>query len=173
MRSTTDPADAGSGLEMLEPIQSFEIWPHRSLTRAGQGRLLALVAFGASLSVLRLPSAAVLPLATGAVATVGALALALWCNNRAARFGERVEIGPDVVRVVRCQARGMVELMRFSTGWVRVAVTHDREMTHRVTLTERGRSCSIGACLSPEERQALAKAISDCLHSARSPPPAT
>ena len=130
--------------------------------------LLALVAFGAILSVLRLPSPALLPLAIGSAVTVGALALALWSNNRAARNGERIEIDPHYVRIMECRARGIVERMRFSTGWVRVAVTSDRAVAHRVVLSERGRTCSVGDCLSPEERKALARAISDCVQSARS-----
>jgi uncharacterized membrane protein len=97
------------------------------------------------------------------------MALALWSNNRAARRLEVVEVGPDVVRVTRVSARGHEETLDFSTGWVRLAVSHDRRIAHRVTLTERGRTCSIGECLSPDERRALAAAISASLARARAP----
>jgi uncharacterized membrane protein len=95
------------------------------------------------------------------------MALALWRNNRAARQGEVVEVGPDTVRVIRLGAQGPEGTVQFATGWVRVAVSHDRKIANRITLTERGRTCSIGECLSPDERRALACALTASLAQAR------
>lgn len=169
------PTDALGGLNRLDargPIQSFEIWPHRSLDQRGRALLIAVVAIGALMSVIRLPAPATLPIAVGGLLTVGAMSLALWSNNRSARRGEIVEVGPDVVRVVRMGVRGPEASVQFSTGWVRVAVSHDRQIAHRVTLSERGQACSIGECLSPQERRELAAALAASLAQARTGGPA-
>lgn len=166
MRPIEAPKPDRSG-GLADPLQSFEIWPHRSLGRRGQALLIGIVAAGALLSVLRLPAPAMLPMAIGGVITVSAMALALWSNNRSARRGEVVEIGPEVVRVVSTGANGRETSVQFSTDWVRLAVRTDRTLAHRVTLTESGRSCSLGECLSPEERRELALALSESLARAR------
>ena len=150
-----------------DPLQSFEIWPHRSLDRRGQAALMGIIALGAVLGVLRLPAPAMLPMAIGGAITVGAMSLALWSNTRSARRGEIVEVGPDVVRIVRMGVHGPEASVHFSTGWVRVAVSHDRQMAHRLTISEKGRVCSVGECLSPAERQELAAAIRASLAQAR------
>lgn len=165
MRSTTDaprgrPGDAGL-------IQSFEIWPHRSLDRRGRTLLVTVVAIGVLLSAIRSPAPALLPIALAGLMTVGAMSLALWSNTRSARRGEIVEVGPDVVRIVRMGVHGPEASVHFSTGWVRVAVSHDRQMAHRLTFSEKGRVCSVGECLSPAERQELAAAIRASLAQAR------
>ncbi|MEZ5818366.1 MAG: DUF2244 domain-containing protein [Hyphomicrobiaceae bacterium] len=148
----------------------FEIWPHRSLGSNGTKALLVFVAVAGFFVFVRSPAVHVLPLAIGPLLAVGALALALWCNNRAAaRSRETVEIGPEVVTITRRDGKRGTSQMQFATGWVRVAVSHDRAITNRVTLSESGRTCSIGEYLSPDERVSLAHALEAKLAEARRP----
>jgi uncharacterized membrane protein len=164
----TDP-DLESGTKLATPacVASYEIWPHRSLDRRGMAILLAVVAAAGTIVFLRGPATAVLPLAIGPFLAVGALAWALRCNNRAARKGEKIDVGPDVVTVTRWGAKGPTGTVQFKTGWVRLALRHDRDVFNRLVLTESGRTCSIGDYLSPDERKALAAALSVTIAEAR------
>ncbi|MDX2155846.1 MAG: DUF2244 domain-containing protein [Hyphomicrobiaceae bacterium] len=137
----------------------FEVWPHRSLDRYGTAAVVGIAAVGAAAVVLRSPAAAFWPLAIAAMLTVGALALAFWSNNRAARLVETIEIGPEVVRVRRVSEREPERTIELATYWVRVVLGQERRLANRLVLTERGRMCSIGECLSPDERKVLAAAI--------------
>ncbi|MGE0699664.1 MAG: DUF2244 domain-containing protein [Hyphomicrobiaceae bacterium] len=162
-----EPSPGGPEPARPDCLASFEIWPHRSLGMCGTMALLGAVALGAALIVARMPAPAVLPLATSVLITVGALALALWCNNRAARKGELIEVGPKTVRIVRLGPHGPENVSELATAWVRVVVSHDRQVASRITLRERGHACSIGECLSPDERKSLAEALSRSLAAAR------
>ena len=148
----------------------FEIWPHRSLDRRGTLAVLTGVAFGAVFILIRSPAALFCPLFVGALLPVGALALAFWCNNRAARFAETIEIGPDVVSVSRRGFKGGSETT-FTTAWVRIQLSDDRYMANRLTLAESGRRRSVGEFLSPEERGALAVALRARIDEALRPHP--
>ncbi len=154
-RSDVGPADA---------IQRFEIWPHRSLGARGICHVLAAVAAGGVYIVTWSPAAVFWPLAVGVAVTLIAVTLAFWCNHQAARQSEIVEIGPDVVRISRTDRRGPRDgCVEFNTSWVRLIVSDDRYVANRLTFMQSGRSCSIGAHLSPAERCALAREIGDCL----------
>ena len=148
-------------------VASFRIWPHRSLDRRGTLTLLAFVMVAGTVVFLGSPARAVLPLAVGPFLAGGALSLALWCNNRAARFGEVVEIGPQIVKVTRLGTRGPIGSTQFATGWVRVTMRQDRRIANRLVLTQSGRSCSIAEYLSPGERKCLAQALSATVDTAR------
>lgn len=164
------PTDRTPGDAKLEPAASiarFAIWPHRSLDRRGRAALLGFVAITATIVVLGSPVSAVLPLLAAPAFATGALWLALWSNNRAGRRGEMIDIGPDIVRFTRLGPRGPEQTIEFATGWVRVATSSDRRVAHRITLAESGRTCSVGECLSPEERKALAAALMSNLEKAR------
>lgn len=165
---TTEASLGGDRGLAADSVASFAIWPHRSLGRSGTALLLAVVAVGCTAVVIRSPQAAMWPLVFGGVFTVAALAAAFWANNRAARRGETLEIGPQRVRVTRPGPRGISTTREFSTGWVRVTLEHDRHGTNRLVLSESGRRCTIAACLSPTERQTLAEAIRESLARARS-----
>jgi len=86
---------------------------------------------------------------------------------RAARISEKVEIGPRVVRVERIDSHGRRRTTEFSTHWVRLVLSDDRDVANRLTLTESGRSISIGEFLSPAERKSLAAAIRSTLAAVR------
>src|SRR5690606_5911592 len=96
-----------------------------------------------------------------------AVSAAFLCSMRAARISEKVEIGPRVVRVERIDSHGRRRTTEFSTHWVRLVLSDDRDVANRLTLTESGRSISIGEFLSPAERKSLAAAIRSTLAAVR------
>lgn len=148
---------------------AFEIWPHRSLSRRGLAIVLVLTALAGLVVVVGHVGPALLPVTIGAVFSVSALALAFWCNNRAARRQwECVEIGPDVVRVVQHGPRnGMRRTVEFNTHWVSVRLDDTPRVANRIVLSQSGRRCAIGAFLSPDERKALAGELNASLARAR------
>ena len=160
-RSGAGQAGLGSHPRVLE------IWPHRSLGRLGMAGVLGFVAAGAGLIVAWCPPAAFWPLTCGTALTTALLALAFWCNTRAARLAETILIGPDVVRVVARRWGEQDRVQDFATYWVRIGLVQDRRIANRLILRERGRSCSIGEFLSPAERQVLAAELMASLEQAR------
>lgn len=153
--------------ETSVPVQRFEVWPHRSLGRRGVVVLLGGLAAGLALIVLRCPAPALFPISVGCTLTFATMVLALWASFRSARHGQRIEIGPGTVRVERFGPATMPASSEFATHWVRIVVTEDREVSHRLALVQSGRRVSIGEFLSPEERLALADALRDALARAR------
>ncbi len=153
-----------------ESVSRFDIWPNRSLDGRQIKVLLAITAVAVAFVLIRSAAIHHLPLVIGPVVTVSGLAFALWWNNRtAASTGETVEISPGIVRVSRRIGRRVHPPMEFHTAWVRLSVTDDRRVSNRITLSESGRSCSIGDFLSPEERLELARALDASLSEARRP----
>jgi uncharacterized membrane protein len=167
MRPTNDHTWEETRLATAECVASFRIWPHRSLDRKGTMALLSFVTIAGAIVFLSSPATLVLPLAIGPFLAVGALALALWCNNRAARRGEMIVIGPRLVTVTRIGTKGPIGSMKFATGWVRVEMSDHRRISNRLVLTESGRSCPIGEHLPTEERVSLARALATTLAAAR------
>jgi uncharacterized membrane protein len=174
MKRTEDSArdrvrPPGQGRAAGGPLSRFEIWPNRSLDGRQTRRLLAFTSVTGAFIVARSAAIHHLPMLIGPVLAIAALAFALWWNSRAAaRIGETIEIGADVVEVIPRRDRRPIA---FKTGWVRVEVSQDRKVANRITLSESGRSCSVGECLSPEERLSLARALKAALAAARRPPP--
>lgn len=168
MKRTEETPGRGDDLAAGAPVARFEIWPHRSLDARGTRLVLAIAALVVAVAFARNPHPSALPLIVGPLLAVAALAFAFRCNNRAAaRSGETVEIGPDVVRVTRRTGKGRQPPVEFSTGWVRIALAQDRNVVNRITLRQSDRSASIGEFLSPEERAALAQELQAALTAAR------
>lgn len=139
------------------------LWPHRSLGPCGTGLVLGAASLGLALGLMGAPATVFWPLAIPAALTIAALGLAFWLNNRAARFHELIEIGPELVRVSRAGPAAAAATVSFNRYWVRVCVTSDRYVENRITLTESGRCFSVGEFLTPEERADLAKALEQSL----------
>jgi uncharacterized membrane protein len=172
MTSTTEGSGgagpAGGTATADAAVASFKIWPHRSMGRCGSLWVLGLVALLAMAVVLRSPPQAFWPLTWGSAVTVAALGLAFWCNHRAARWSETIEIGARTVRIARSGRRAPAPCAaEFNTPWVRLVVHEGRYVEHGLALTESGRSQSIGVCLSPAERLALAEQLAASLARAR------
>lgn len=148
---------------------TFEIWPHRSMSRPGFYAFLLLTWL-----------AFVVPLAAflGTVLlwvllpfTLAALAATWWFierNYRDARLVEIVEITPDRIRVVRHEPDGTTRRWEGNPYWVRIALREDGPVEHYLTLKGSGREIELGAFLTPEERVCLKDALEDALAKARS-----
>jgi uncharacterized membrane protein len=154
-------------VEADPPVERFVLWPHRSLTTCGMIAILALLSTAAAALLLQAPALARLPVAAGAAVAIGGLAAAFWCNKRAGRRTETVEVRPDVVRISRVWPGGTSDSYDFATAWVRVELVDTYHTASTLRLSERGRSLRIGEFLSPAERTELATAMRRAIASAR------
>jgi uncharacterized membrane protein len=89
------------------------------------------------------------------------LALCLLALRRMSRYREVIRIEGDRVRLERGYGRPeiVVEFTRYWTRTVRTALPGGGGERTRLWLTEKQRGCEIGACLSEEERGALARRL--------------
>ena len=162
--SSSAPFERAAG-----PRFTFEIWPHRSLSRAGfYGFLLMTwlaftVPLAAFLGTVHLW--VLLPF------TLVALAATWWFIERNYRDGtlvELVEITPETIRVVRHEPDGTTRRWEANPYWVRIALRPDGPVENYLTLKGGGREIELGAFLSPEERIELKDALENAIARARS-----
>jgi uncharacterized membrane protein len=84
-------------------------------------------------------------------------------RTRAAASSETITLTEEAITVCRRQGPRVTEA-RFEPLWARVA--WDGQRLH---LTHRGQEVEIGLFLGPEEREALAEALTRALHAQRNP----
>ncbi len=89
------------------------------------------------------------------------LGACLFVLRRMSRYREVIRIEGDRVRLERGYGRPetVVEFTRYWTRTVRTALPEAGGGRTRLWLTEKQRGCEIGACLSEEERGALARRL--------------
>ncbi|HRD74416.1 MAG TPA: DUF2244 domain-containing protein [Hyphomicrobiaceae bacterium] len=165
----TDEATASRRADAI--LCTFDLWPHRSLGTSGMAWLFLALSTGLGIGVLRAPTRVMWPMIAGSLLTLVIMAVALWRNQRSARYGERIEIGPGILRLTRFVHGGRHDGPEFSTHWVRIEIAQHRHVERRIELVEGGRRAAIGDFLSPEERDALAAALTDAIRTARSAAP--
>lgn len=134
------------------------LYPHRSLSPRGFALLMALaslISLGAGLFFWL----------KGAWPIFGffgldllLLYLAFRHSYRSGRLWEAIQLGRDLV-VRRFLPSGRVLTWSFQPHWVRVHLDEPPQHGSQLTLSSHGRSLTIGAFLTPEERQEVAQAL--------------
>lgn len=144
--------------------------PHRSLGRTGFRMLMGTAALVSV--VVSLPFTLL-----GAWPVVGFLGLdvlLLWwafrANYRAARLYERVRLTEDELTVQRVAWKQPDRRWSFQPYWLRVGMDDPPEHESQVTLSSHGRTLTVGAFLSPDERLEFAKALRAALRAWRRTP---
>lgn len=144
-------------------VQMFELWPHRSLSRSGVMLVIGAIAAGQILVIARTATPAIWPLLIPALGTVAILIAAFTANNRAAMVRETIEISGGRLKITR-SARGKEPVtVEFDPGWARLQLASDYYVEDRLTVSQSGRSMSLGEFLTPEERRALRDALAEAL----------
>lgn len=133
--------------------------PHRSL---GPRAFTALMAAVALVSF----AAGILFLSLGAWPVFGFFGLdvllvwfAFRANYRAARAFERVRLTDRDLTVQRVSARGAARRYRFEPGWARIEMREMSEDENEIAIASHGRRFVFARCLTPGERQDLARAL--------------
>lgn len=143
--------------------------PYRSLSPRGFAILMSLlgaISFAAGFSFVAL----------GAWPVFGFLGLdlvlvyfAFRMNYRAGRNYELVRLTENKLSIARGGPRGQHEILAFQPYWVRVEIDDPPSHESQLRLTSHGRSVTIGAFLTPDERLDLARALTAELDRLRQP----
>ncbi len=167
MAATSTPAAELSGTAPL--VFDAVLQPHRSLSPRGFAILMMLlgtVSFAAGIGFVTL----------GAWPVMGFLGLdvllvyvAFRLNYRAARDYETVQLTETTLHVARRGPLGVRESHAFQAHWVRVEMDDPPRDDSRLRLTSHGRSVTIGAFLTPDERLDFARALKAELARLREP----
>ena len=148
------------------------LYPHRSLPPRGFAVLMAaVVAVSAALGAAFLLVGA-WPV-TGLFALDALLVyLGFRWNYRAGRLTEFVRLDGDGLTVRRVRPDGRARTWRFEPYWVRVSMDDPPGHHSQLTLTSHGRSLTIGAFLTADERLEVARALTAALAKHRAAVPA-
>jgi uncharacterized membrane protein len=149
------------------PLFSATLTPHRSLGR--QGFLILMGALTAVSLVTGLAFAWI-----GAWPVLGFFGLdvlivyvAFKLSYRSGRLYERVDVGPETLRLQRVHPSGRREAWDFATYWVRVRLDTLEDGRTDLRLTSHGRTVAFGRFLTNEERESFADALAQALSTAR------
>jgi uncharacterized membrane protein len=138
--------------------------PHRSLSQRGFARLLGGFALLNMMISLIFVSQGAYPVAAFLILDVILLWLAFRMNYKAGQEEERVRVAPLYLHVFRRDPKGRAAHWVVSPLWARVSA--DRAA---VRISSAGKTVLVGQFLSPDERVAFSKALSEALSAAKAP----
>lgn len=162
---------ASSGPEIDQPVLfGATLHPHRSLSPAGFRVLMAV------LTISFLGIGLVFYLA-GAWPVVGFCGLELALvylffkvNFRDLRRYETIRLTESELEICRVAPDGRAERVAFQPYWLRVSLEDRAGRSSRLVLSSHGQDEAVGSFLAPEEREQLARALSDALARQRPAP---
>lgn len=152
-----------------------ELWPNRSLSRAGLRGFLTILAACFGVFFLMTATAPGSDATPGGLARVllvilpfilGVFACVVWAfaaNNREGRYVERLSFAGDRLVVEAEHPRRPNRRWEFKPHWTRVLTRSTRTVENQLILREAGRAVVIGGFLTPEERADLADEIKRAL----------
>jgi uncharacterized membrane protein len=153
------------------PLFSTRLRPHRSLTRRGIVKILALFAALQGPLGLALALDGAWPATLFLGLTWTGLAFAFVSNARSALAYEDLELSALELRYARVSPAGLRRDWRFNPLWVRLAVERHEEFgVERLDLLWRRTRVEIGACLGRGEKTQLADELASALARARRGP---
>jgi len=133
--------------------------PHRSLPPAGFAIMMACVIGVAFVGGVVFLLRGAWPVTGFGVVEIGLFYLMFRLNYRSARMHERVRLTDDALEVERHEVGGRVRCWKFQPYWLRIDIADPPDTDSKLMLHSHGRSLSIGAFLSPEERLEFANAL--------------
>ncbi len=163
----SDPAAVSTGDDRIV------LWPSRSLPAKGRVAVVAAVTVAVMLPLCQVclstvaGKSALAMVALPCLTAPAALALAFWCNTRAARIQEKISIAPERLVFARSGPAARARTETFNPYWVRVEVRSDGRIPHRILLAEGSRRIAVGDFLSADERLELARELRERLGAAR------
>ncbi len=150
--------------------------PHRSLSPRGFRVLIAAICitfFAVGLGFLLVGAWPVLGFCGLEVALIYAL---FRLNFRSLARYETIRLTDSELELRRIAPDGAIERITFQPYWLRVTVEEKPGRASRLILSSHGRAVTVGAFLAPDERVALAEALTQALarqHAGRSAPEET
>ncbi len=152
--------------EWIEPATKdapteLHLWPYRSLPKRG---FVIFIAITASLVLLPLLAVLGTPVLWGLLPFIGGVLAAMWYFlQRSYKDGEVLEelrIWPDRVTLVRYNPRAPKQEWEANPYWIQVEL-HEKggPVENYLTLKGGDREVELGAFLTPEERERLAREL--------------
>lgn len=146
--------------EWLPPkgeTQRLQLWPHRSLTKAGFVWFIGVTAGLIALPLIgTLGSPVLWALLPFLAAAIAAIWVALRKNGRDRDIFEELCLSPDRIALVRHEPKGQRRDWEANTHWLRITLhTTGGPVPNYLTLKGEGREVELGAFLSEAERLAL------------------
>jgi uncharacterized membrane protein len=164
--------EEGEGTRGDRPAARFDavLYPSRSLPPRGFLAVMAAVAAASAGMGAGFLAVGAWPVTGFLGLDVLLLYLAFRWNYRAGRTAEFVRLDADGLTVRRVRPDGRARTWRFEPYWVRVEVVADGGPSRRhgggggrLTLSSHGRSLTIGAFLTADERLEVARALQAAL----------
>lgn len=150
------------------PVFDATITPHRSLGRNGFRIVMTLVCLASIVSSIPFVVLGAWPVAGFFGLDILALFIAFKVNFNAARAFERIVVTPLEVLLRKVSHHGTEAIWRSNPAWTKLERERDEDYgLMGLSLVSRGRSVSVAAALSPQEREGFADALGAALASAR------
>ena len=146
------------------PLLHLKVSPSRSLSASGQ--VIAIAIFGAASLAVSLVFIArgYWPVAPFVLLDAGLLAFAFMALARSRRAFEEVLVDPDTIRIRRADGRPQVVEDQLPTTWTRLERDDHPEFgCLALRLRHRRQAMPLAQMLSPEERDSVAKLVSEAL----------
>lgn len=150
------PACEGS-VPTLPGRHVLELRAHRSLTREGARRFIAVVAAGTFGVAAFVAAHGFWPVLVFAALEIGGLIWALHCSMRSGMVSETITITRDDITIAhREQTRQLLSV--FPRHWAKVTLHAPPSALHptRLLVESHGRGCEVGRFLTEDERRSLA-----------------
>jgi uncharacterized membrane protein len=159
--AATPDAVAASSASNGEAPALFDavLTPHRSLSPAGFAILMATIAGVGFVGGMAFLLAGAWPVTGFGAIEIGLFYLLFRLNYRSARIRERVRLTADALEIERRLQDGSVRRWSFQPYWLKVDMADPPDTDSKLTLSSHGRSLSIAAFLSPDERLEFANAL--------------
>lgn len=150
------------------PVFQALLTPHRSLSKRGACRIIAVLLAVSLLFSVRFWLAGAWPIVLFSLTDVPLVALLLAMSFRQARASEYVMLSRDTLTVIRTAANGSRRRLSLPTSWLRLEL-RDGEEAPRVVALSRGRVVEIAAFLPATDKRDLYDALGRALHDVRHP----
>jgi uncharacterized membrane protein len=143
--------------------------PHRSLSPTGFATLMAAIAGLSFVAGLRFWVLGAWPIAAFLALDVLLIYIAFKLNYRSGRRYETIRLTDQALTVQQVSPQGDATIWRFQPYWLRVDLAEMPDRDGALTLRSHGHAVEIGAFLSPDERHAIARDLTDALARQRRP----
>ena len=142
------------------------ITPNRSLSKQGLYVVLGVLAAYNLVAAVFLIAIGAFPVPIFLGLDFLGIAIAFQVSNRRARRAERVRVSAELVEVVRQSGGKPATVWSSPTAFTRVTLEQPDQHDARVELHLSGKVLAVAAALSPKERGAFARALTEAIRAA-------
>ena len=156
----------------MDAERIFHIMPNLSMTPRGAVVFFLIVLGGTVIVSGGVALAGFWPVLPFAGLELGLLAWVLYTVQRRGHYREVLRIADDIV-VIEKGEKSVQKRVEFARHWAAVDVvkTPGPASLSRLSISEHGKRCVIGECLTEAERRGLARRLVECIGPFNTSPP--